>query len=101
MANIKKLLGDRCLVRMDEPPSKVGSIIIPDRYRESYKGKAIIGTVELLGTGKRKEDGTREPFEFGVGSRVRIGEWAGTDFNPGGVPFKLVRSDEVVAVDEA
>ena len=98
----KQLLGGKCLVKMNEPPEKVGRIIIPDAHRLAlgYQGEAKSGTVVQLGTGERKEDGTREPFEFSVGDKVFIGCWAGTDYQFDGEAYKVVLTKDVIALDE-
>ena len=99
------LLGNRCLVRMEEPADKIGLIVIPDkaRYEAGYRGAILFGTVELIGRGKLKDDGTREQFEFAVGDRVGISAWSGTDYFPDGgtIAYKLVESQHVQLVDES
>jgi len=97
MAMNLKPLGDRVLVEpVEEKEVKKGGIIIPD----SAKEKPTEATVVALGTGKTDDDGKKIPFEVKKGDRVLISKYGGTDVKLEGKEFKLLNSDDILAVIE-
>lgn len=92
--NIKPL-GDRVLVEpVEEKESKKGGIIIPD----SAKEKPTEGVVRALGTGKTDDDNKKIPFEVKVGDRVLISKYGGTEIKLDDKEYKLLNSDDILAV---
>jgi len=92
-----KPLGDRVLVEpVEEKEVKKGGIIIPD----SAKEKPTEATVVALGTGKTDDNGKKIPFEVKKGDRVHISKYNGTDVKLAGKEFKLLNSDDILAVIE-
>ena len=92
--NIKPL-GDRLLVEpLEEKETKKGGIIIPD----SAKEKPQEGIVIALGTGKTNDDGKKIPFEVKKGDRVLVSKYGGTEIKLDGKEFKIMSSDDVLAV---
>jgi chaperonin GroES len=90
-----KPLGDRVLVEpVEEKEVKKGGIIIPD----SAKEKPTEGIVRALGTGRKNDDGTTSEFEVKVGDRVLISKYGGTEIKIDGRDFKLLNSDDILAV---
>jgi chaperonin GroES len=88
-------LGDRVLVEpQEEKEVKKGGIIIPD----SAKEKPTEGVVRALGTGKKTDDGKVLPFEVKVGDRVLISKYGGTEVKIDGKEYKLLSSDDILAV---
>lgn len=97
MALNVKPLGDRVLVEpQEEKEVKKGGIIIPD----SAKEKPTEGIVRAIGTGKKTEDGKVLPFEVKVGDRVLISKYGGTEIKLDGQEFKLLNSDDILAIVE-
>ncbi len=95
MALNVKPLGDRVLVEpVEEKEVKKGGIIIPD----SAKEKPTEGVVRALGTGKTDDDGKKVPFEVKVGDRVLISKYGGTEIKIEGKEYKLLNSDDLLAV---
>lgn len=92
-----KPLGDHVLVEaVEEAESKKGGIVIPDSAKEkSQKAKVI-----ALGPGKMDDDGKRIPFDFKVGDMVLTGKYGGTEIKRGDKEYKLLASDDVLAVFE-
>ncbi|MDH7502712.1 MAG: co-chaperone GroES [Verrucomicrobiia bacterium] len=95
MALNLKPLGDRVLVEpVEEKEVKKGGIIIPDTAKE----KPQEGVVRALGTGKTDEDGKKVPFEVKVGDRVLISKYGGTEVKIEGKEYKLLNSDDILAI---
>jgi len=94
--NIKPL-GDRLLVEpAEEKETKKGGIIIPDTAKE----KPQEGIVIALGTGKTNDDGKKIPFEVKKGDRVLVSKYGGTEIKLDGKEFKIMSSDDILAVIE-
>jgi len=88
-------LYDRVLVRRVESEERTkGGIIIPD----SAKEKPMESVVVALGTGKKDDNGKALPFEVKVGDRVLISKYGGTDVKIDGREYKLLNSDDILAI---
>ena len=97
MAINVKPLGDRILVEaVEEKESKKGGIIIPD----SAKEKPMESIVRALGTGKVDDTGKKVPFEIKVGDRILVSKYGGTEIKLDGREYKILNSDDVLAVME-
>jgi chaperonin GroES len=98
MAMNVKPLGDRVLVEpVEEKEVKKGGIIIPD----SAKEKPTEAVVRALGTGKTDDEGKKIPFEVKVGDRVLINKYGGTEIKLDDKEFKLLGSDDLLAIIES
>ena len=92
-----KPLGDRVLVEpVEEKEVKKGGIIIPDTAKE----KPTEGLIIALGTGKTDDDGKKVPFEVKKGDRVLISKYGGTEVKLNGKEYKILNSDDILAVIE-
>ncbi|HEU5071955.1 MAG TPA: co-chaperone GroES [Verrucomicrobiae bacterium] len=92
--NIKPL-GDRILVEpAEEKEVKKGGIIIPDTAKE----KPQEGIVRVLGTGKTDDEGKKIAFEVKVGDRVLVSKYGGTEIKIEGKEYKLLSSDDILAI---
>ncbi len=92
-------VGDRILVEAieeKESKGKKGEIIIPD----SAKEKPMESVVVALGTGKTGDDGKKIPFEIKKGDRVLVNKYGGTEIKLDGKEYKILTSDEILAVFE-
>ena len=97
MALNVKPLGDRVLVEpVEEKEVKKGGIIIPDTAKE----KPQEGVIRALGTGKLDDNGKRVAFEVKVGDRVLVSKYGGTEIKIDGKEYKLLGSDDLLAVLE-
>jgi len=97
MAINVKPLGDRVLVEAaEEKEVKKGGIIIPD----SAKEKPTEAVIVALGTGKIDEKGNKVAFEVKKGDRVLISKYGGTEIKIEGKEYKLLNSDDILAVIE-
>lgn len=97
MAIKVKPLGDRVLVEAaEEKEVKKGGIIIPD----SAKEKPVESVIVALGTGKVDENGKKVAFEVKVGDRVLTSKYGGTDIKIDGKEYKILSSDDILAVLE-
>jgi len=95
MAINVKPLGDRILVEaVEEKEVKKGGIIIPDTAKE----KPMESVVRALGTGKLDDSGKRLPFEVKVGDRILVSKYGGTEIKLDGREYKILSSDDVLAV---
>ena len=90
-------LGDRVLVEpAEEKEVKKGGIIIPD----SAKEKPTEGIIIALGTGKTDDNGKKVPFEIKKGDRILVSKYGGTEIKLDGKEYKILNSDDVLAVIE-
>lgn len=97
MALNVKPLGDRILVEaVEEKETKKGGIIIPD----SAKEKPMESIVRALGTGKVDDNGKKLPFEVKVGDRILVSKYGGTEIKLDGREYKILSSEDVLAVIE-
>src|SRR6516162_52691 len=94
--NIKPL-GDRIVLRREEPEEKTaGGIVLPD----SAKNKPQRGTVLAAGPGKLLKDGSRRPLQVKKGDKVLFTNWAGDEFKGRSTSenILLMREEDVLAV---
>src|SRR5262245_13123446 len=92
--NIKPL-GERILMEAyEEKEVKKGGIIIPDTAKE----KPMESVVVALGTGKTNDDGKKIPFEVKKGDRILVSKYGGTEIKLDGREYKILSSDDVLAV---
>jgi chaperonin GroES len=97
MAMNLKPLGDRVLVEpVEEKETKKGGIIIPD----SAKEKPMESLVIAIGTGKTDDNGKKVPFEVKKGDRVLVSKYGGTEIKLDGKDYKILNSDDILAVIE-
>ena len=90
-------LHDRIIVqRIDEGEQKVGGIIIPD----SAKEKPQQGKVIAAGTGKVKDDGTRQAPDVKAGDLILFGKYSGQEIKLDGEDYLIMKEDEILAVIE-
>jgi chaperonin GroES len=94
--NIKPI-GDRILVEaVEEKEVKKGGIVIPDTAKE----KPMESRVVALGTGKTDDNGKKVPFEMQKGDHVLVAKYGGTEVNLEGKEYKILNSEDVLAVLE-
>jgi chaperonin GroES len=88
-------LHDRILIqRLDEGEQKVGGIIIPDTAKE----KPQQGKVIAAGTGKIRDDGTRQPPDVKAGDLILFGKYSGQEIRLDGEDYLIVREEEVLGI---
>jgi chaperonin GroES len=54
--------------------------------------------VIALGTGKTGDDGKKIPFEVKKGDRVLVTKYGGTEIKLNGKEYKILTSDDILAV---
>ena len=92
-------VGDRILVEAveeKESKNKKSAIIIPDTAKE----KPMESMDVALGTGKTDDAGKKVPFDFKKGDRVLVSRYGGTEIKLNGKEYKILNSDDVLAVIE-
>jgi chaperonin GroES len=90
-------LHDRIIIqRIEEGEQKVGGIIIPD----SAKEKPQQGKVIAAGTGKIKDDGTRQQPDVKAGDVILFGKYSGQEIKLDGEEYIIMREDEILGVIE-
>ncbi len=88
-----KPLQDRVLVKRAEEGEKVrGGIIIPDTAKE----RPMQGEVVAVGSGKLKEDGTRQPLDVVVGDKVLFSKYGGTEVKIDEEDYLILREDDIL-----
>jgi chaperonin GroES len=98
MATTIKPLHDRVIIkRLDESAEKTaGGLFIPD----SAKEKPQEGEVIAAGSGKVREDGTRQALDVKTGDRVLFGKYSGSEIKLDGEEFLIMREDEILGIIE-
>jgi len=92
-----KPLQDRVLVKRIEEKEQVrGGIIIPDTAKE----KPLQGEVIAVGSGRIKEDGSRQPLEVKKGDKVLFGKYAGTEVKIDGEEYLIMREEDILGIVE-
>ena len=92
--NIRPLHDRLIIQRHDEGEQKVGGIIIPD----SAKEKPQQGKVIAAGTGKIREDGTRQPPDVKAGDLILFGKYSGQEIKLDGEDYLIMREEDVLGV---
>ena len=83
-----KVMGKRVLLKRPEITEKIGSIIVPERHRHRPQEAEVIAVGDLV-------------TDIGVGMRVLVGKFAGTEITMGGGTYTLVWEDDVMGVLDA
>ena len=97
MATTIRPLHDRVIIkRLDEEEQVRGGIIIPDTAKE----KPQQGKVIAAGTGKVKDDGTRQRPDVNAGDLILFGKYSGQEIKLDGEDYLIMREDEVLGVIE-
>ncbi len=90
-------LGNRILVKREEPKASKGGILLP----ESSKEKPKQGQVIAIGPGKVDEQGNLEKMQIKIGDKVIFGSYAGTEVKLSNISEEsclIMAEDEVLAV---
>jgi len=88
-------LHDRIIIqRLDEGEQRVGGIIIPDTAKE----KPQQGKVIAAGTGKIRDDGTRQTPDVKAGDLILFGKYSGHEIRLEGEDYLIVREEEVLGI---
>lgn len=88
-------LGDRILVRRDEPEEKTSKgLLLPDTAKE----KPIRGTVVAVGPGTRGEDGKAHPIEVKEGDKIYITKWSGTEIKIEGQEYLVIKESDILGI---
>lgn len=88
-------LHDRVVVkRLEEKEVIRGGIVIPDTAKE----KPQEGEVVAVGSGKKKDDGSRVPMDVQVGNRVLFGKYSGTEIKIDGEEFLMMREEDILGI---
>ena len=88
-------LHDRVVVKRTEEKEMVrGGIVIPDTAKE----KPQEGEVVAVGSGKKKDDGSRVAMDVKVGDRILFGKYSGTDIKIDGEEFLMMREEDILGI---
>ena len=87
-------LKDRVLIERDPPETKIGSVEIPEAFRENQ----LTGTVVALGEGKLSDLGERVLPDVKVGDRVLFPKNIGTELNFEGRDFLMMREGDISSI---
>lgn len=92
--NIKPLQ-DRVIVKRIEEGEQIrGSIIIPD----SAKEKPQEGEVIAVGSGRYKEDGSRQTMDVKAGDRILFGKYSSAEIKIDGEELLIMREEEILGI---
>jgi chaperonin GroES len=89
-------LQDRVLVkRLERATEEIrGGIIIPDTAKEKPQQAEVV----VVGPGKLRKDGSRQPMDVSAGDRVLVGKYSGSDIQIDDEDYVILREDEILAV---
>ena len=88
-------LYDRIVVkRIEEETQMHGGLYIPD----SAKEKPQEGEVIAAGSGKYREDGTRQPLDVKAGDRILFGKYTSSEIKIDGEELLIMREDEILGI---
>ena len=97
MATNIRPLHDRVIVRRLEEGEQVrGGIIIPDTAKEKPQEGEVIAT----GSGKIRDDGSRQTLDVKAGDRVLFGKYSGSEIKIDGEELLIMREDEILGIIE-
>ena len=88
-----KILGDRVMIKVDEPETTEGGIHLP----ESAQEKPQRGEVVAVGEGRRLDDGTLVPLDVAEGDKVIFAKYGGTEITDEGEEYIILDSDQIYA----
>jgi chaperonin GroES len=94
--NIRPLHDRIVAKRVTQADKTSGGLFIPD----SAKEKPLEAVITAVGTGKRLDNGERQPFEVKVGDTILIGKYSGAEVRLDGVDHMILHEDDVLAVLE-
>ena len=87
-------LNDRVIVEvLDEEPSTVSGIVLPDTARD----KPQHGRVLAAGPGARNSDGKRIEMDVADGDEIVFAKYGGTEITVGGDEVLILRESDVLA----
>lgn len=91
-----KPLGNRVLIKREQPKTTKGGILLPD----SAKEKPRIGEVVAVGPGKTDEEGKVLPMHVSVGDKVLFSAYAGTQVKNDDVTteYLIMTEEEILGV---
>jgi chaperonin GroES len=89
-------LGARVLVKRDDAPEQIGSIIVPDKAKKAQAA----GVVRAKGAGRVLNDGSRRPLPLAVGDRVTFLPYGGVEVEIGGEKLLMVEEGHLLGVWE-
>jgi len=88
-----KIVGDRVMIKIDEPETTEGGIHIP----ESAQEKPQQGTVIEVGEGRRLDDGTLVSPDVQKGDKVVFSKYGGTEIDDEGEEYLILDSSQIYA----
>jgi co-chaperonin GroES (HSP10) len=98
-------LWDECVVKIEEPPEKLGSIIVPESKRDMDKHGIVAG--RLIAKGPMafvyNINGVPETQDVPIGALVVFKPYAGDlheaqDLKKAGMPFRIMTSKAIIGV---
>ncbi len=88
-----KILGDRVMIKVDEPETTEGGIHIP----ESAQEKPQRGTVVEVGEGTRLDDGTLVSPDVEKGDKIIFAKYGGTEITDEDEEYLILDSSQIYA----
>ena len=88
-----RILGDRVMIKVDEPETSEGGIHLP----ESAQEKPQRGRVVAVGEGRRLDDGTLVPPDIKEDDTVIFAKYGGTEINEEDEEYLILDSDQIYA----
>lgn len=90
-----KPIGNKVIVRPNEPETMRGGVYIPDSAQEQ---RSDTGEVLAVGTGEQLQSGERIPIPVSVGDTVCFSRYSATQIEHEGEKLYVVSGDSIHAV---
>ena len=84
--------GRYTIVLEEQSETSEGGLYLPD----SGKQKPSTGTIEYVGEGKEREDGTLKKPRYRVGDCVTFGKWSGQEVEAKGLKRFVLFEDDII-----
>lgn len=89
-----RLIKDRVLIKPDKQQDKIGSIIIPEKYRDEQE----TGTVVAAGSGRLDNKGNKVQMMTKVGDKILFNVRQFETLNLESTEYYILNDSEVLAV---
>ena len=88
-----RVLGNRVMIKVDEPETTEGGIHLPESAQEKPQRGIVVG----VGEGNRLEDGTLVPLDMDEGDRVIFAKYGGTEITDEDEEYLILDSEQIYA----
>lgn len=97
-----RAINDRVVVRHEPQEARPlpSGVLLPPGVRRPGEGSSVLARVVSAGPGRKARRGGRVPMQAQEGALVWVQEEAGAPVEEGGVLYRVLRDDGILAVVE-